>query len=162
MAFQAARILDYQLVPLRQGENLLDVPMTAQLATASGDQQFLLPMGLGSPVNWAGLLTQRHMAQYGTTEEQFGHHVIAQREYAAQNEDAFFRDRLTMEEYLASRYVSKPVRLLDCDYPCDSGSAVVFTTEDTVVALDVGYGQLAWSLVIHRQETQCPLACPSG
>jgi len=70
------------------------------------------------------------MAQYGTTEEQFGHHVIAQREHAAQNEDAFFRDPLTMEEYLASRYVSKPVRLLDCDYPCDSGSAVVFTTEE--------------------------------
>ena len=105
-------------------------PMTAHMATAAGDRQFLLPMGLGSPVNWAGLLTQRHMAQYGTTEEQFGHHVIAQREHAAQNEDAFFRDPLTMEDYLASRYVSKPVRLLDCDYPCDSGSAVVFTTEE--------------------------------
>ena len=29
-------------------------------------------------------------------------------------------------EYLAARYVSKPLRLLDCDYPCDSGSAVIF------------------------------------
>jgi acetyl-CoA acetyltransferase len=107
-----------------------DHPMTAQLAAAGGDRQFLSPMGLGSPVNWAGLLTQRYMQQYGATEEQFGHHVIAQREHAGLNEDAFFRDPLTMEDYLASRYVSKPVRLLDCDYPCDSGSAVIFTTEE--------------------------------
>jgi acetyl-CoA acetyltransferase len=105
-------------------------PMTAMLVQAAGDRQFLLPFGAGSPVNWAGLLTQRHMAQFGTTEEQFGLHAIAQREFAVSNEDAFFRDPLTMEEYLASRYVSKPVRLLDCDYPCDSGSAVVFTTEE--------------------------------
>lgn len=105
-------------------------PMTAQMARAGGDRQFLLPMGLGSPVNWAGMLTQRYMAQYGATEEHFGHHVIAQREHAARNEDAFFRDPLTMDDYLASRYVSKPVRLLDCDYPCDSGSAIVFTTEE--------------------------------
>lgn len=105
-------------------------PMTQGLAQAGGDRQFLLPFGMGSPVNWAGMLTQRHMLQYGTTEEQFGHHVIAQRECAALNEDAFFRDPLTMEEYLSSRYVSKPLRLLDCDYPCDSGSAVIFTTEE--------------------------------
>ncbi len=27
-------------------------------------------------------------------------------------------------------YITKPLRLLDCDYPCDSGSAVIFTTEE--------------------------------
>ncbi|MAG30520.1 MAG: acetyl-CoA acetyltransferase [Deltaproteobacteria bacterium] len=111
-------------------------PMTAGLTHAGGDRQFLVPFGAGSPVNFAGLLTQRHVSQYGTTEEHFGHHVIAQREHASLNEDAFFRDRLTMEEYLASRYVSKPVRLLDCDYPCDSGSAVIFTTEERARDLD--------------------------
>ena len=105
-------------------------PMTAGMAATSGDRQFLTPFGAGSPTQWAGLLTQRHMAQYGTTEEQFGHHVIAQRYHASMNEDAFFREPLTMEEYLAARYVSKPLRILDCDYPCDSGSAVIFTTEE--------------------------------
>ena len=105
-------------------------PMTAQLSRAAGDQQFLLPFGAGAPPQWAGLLTQRHMLQFGTTAEQFGHHVITQRYHASHNEDAFFREPLTMDEYLASRYVSKPLRLLDCDYPCDSGSAVVFTTAE--------------------------------
>ena len=70
------------------------------------------------------------MALFGTTEEQFGAHVVAQRHHASLNEDAIFRDPITVDDYLASRYVSKPVRLLDCDYPVDSASAVIFTSED--------------------------------
>jgi acetyl-CoA acetyltransferase len=95
-----------------------------------GDGQFLTPFGAGQPTQWAGLLTQRHMAQYGTTEEQFGRHVVTQRHHASMNDDALFRDELTLDDYLGSRYVSKPLRILDCDYPCDSGSAVIFTTEE--------------------------------
>ena len=37
---------------------------------------------------------------------------------------------LTAEQFLQQPYISKPLRLLDCDYPCDSGSAVIFTTEE--------------------------------
>jgi acetyl-CoA acetyltransferase len=99
-------------------------------AGVSGDQQFLSPFGAGQPTQWAGLLAQRHMAQYGTTEEQFGTHVVAQRHHASLNNDALFRDELTIDDYLSSRYVSKPLHILDCDYPCDSGSAVIFTTEE--------------------------------
>ena len=76
------------------------------------------------------------MAEFGTTEEQFGHHVIAQREHASLNDDAIFREPITMDDYLAARYVSKPVRILDCDYPVDSGSAVIFTTEERARDLD--------------------------
>ncbi|HXY94536.1 MAG TPA: thiolase family protein [Acidimicrobiia bacterium] len=108
-----------------------DNPMVAlQLGGALGDRQWLAPFGAGSPTQWAGLLTRRHMEEFGTTEEQFGHHIIAQRYHASLNDDAIFRDPLTMDEYLASRYVSKPLRILDCDYPVDSGAAVIFTTED--------------------------------
>jgi acetyl-CoA acetyltransferase len=96
----------------------------------SGDRQFIAPFGTGMGPQWAGLLTRRHMIEYGTTEEQFGQHVVAQRYHASLNEDAFFRDPITVEDYLESRYVCKPVRILDCDYPCDSGSAVIFTTEE--------------------------------
>ena len=112
-----------------------DNPMVAsQLGGAGGDRQFLAPFGAGNPTQWAGLLTQRHMAEFGTTEEQFGHHVIAQRYHASMNDDAVFRDPLTMDDYLAARYVSKPLRILDCDYPVDSGAAVIFTTEERAPA----------------------------
>ncbi len=113
-----------------------DHPMTAMMATAAGDRQWLTPFGAGSPTQWAGLLTQRYMSQYGATEEDFGRHVIAQRYHASMNDDAIFRDPLTMDEYLSARYVSKPLRILDCDYPLDSGSAVIFTTEEHARDLD--------------------------
>jgi acetyl-CoA acetyltransferase len=73
---------------------------------------------------------RRHMHEYGTTEEHFGQFAIAQRDYATHNTDALFRDPLTMDDYLASRYITKPLHLLDCDYPVDSSSALIFTTEE--------------------------------
>jgi acetyl-CoA acetyltransferase len=98
---------------------------------APGDSQFTAPFGSLSPVfSIASLPAQRHMARFGTTEEQFGAHVVAQRYHASMNDDAIFRDPITIDDYLASRYIAKPVRLLDCDYPVDSASAVIFTTAD--------------------------------
>lgn len=96
-----------------------------------GDSQFTAPFGSVSPIqSIAAMPSQRHMDLFGTTEEQFGAHVIAQRNFASQNPDAIFRDPLTMEDYLNSRFISTPVRLLDCDYPVDSASAVIYTTAE--------------------------------
>jgi acetyl-CoA acetyltransferase len=96
-----------------------------------GDTQFTAPFGsINGAQSIAALPAQRHMELYGTTEEQFGAHVLAQRQHASLNDDAIFRDPLTMEDYLAARYVSKPMRLLDCDYPVDSASAIIYTTEE--------------------------------
>ena len=96
-----------------------------------GDSQFTAPFGSVSPVfSIAGLPAQRHMDLFGTTEEQFGAHVVAQRLHASLNDDAIFREPITIEDYLDSRYIAKPVRLLDCDYPVDSASAVIFTAGD--------------------------------
>jgi acetyl-CoA acetyltransferase len=111
-------------------------PMTAMMSMAGGDRQWLTPFGAGSPTQWAGLLTQRYMSEYGATEEDFGRHVITQRYHASMNDDAIFREPLTMDDYLSARYVSKPLRILDCDYPLDSGSAVIFTTEARARDLD--------------------------
>jgi acetyl-CoA acetyltransferase len=98
---------------------------------APGDSQFTAPFGSVSPIqSIAALPARRHMELFGTTEEDFGRHVIAQRQWAGMNDDAIFRDPLTMEDYLSSRYISTPVRLLDCDYPVDSASAVIYTTEE--------------------------------
>jgi acetyl-CoA acetyltransferase len=99
----------------------------------TGDPAYTVPYGFevaGMIPSIAALPAQRHMDVYGTTEEQFGAHVVTQRYHASLNDDAIFRDPLTVEDYLASRYISKPVRLLDCDYPVDSASAVIYTEAD--------------------------------
>ena len=57
-------------------------------------------------------------------------YAVTKRHHASLNEDAIFRDPITVDDYLASRWVAKPVRLLDCDYPCDISGAVIFTSEE--------------------------------
>jgi acetyl-CoA acetyltransferase len=100
-------------------------------AGVGGSFQFGMPYGSFTGAHWAGLYMQRHMAQYGTKEEDFGAFAVAQREYALKNPaESFFRDPLTIEEYMNSRYIAKPLHLLDCDYPVDSSSALIFTTEE--------------------------------
>jgi acetyl-CoA acetyltransferase len=102
----------------------------AKPTAVGGDMQFMAPLGGGIPTQWAGLITRRYMHEFGATEENFADHVVTQRYHASLNDDALFRDLLTKDDYFASRYVSKTVRLLDCDYPVDSGSAIIYTTEE--------------------------------
>jgi acetyl-CoA acetyltransferase len=98
---------------------------------AFDDFQFVQPFGsVATMLAIAGMPAQRHMDLYGTTEEHFGRHVIAQREWASHNPEAIFRDPLTLDDYFAARYITKPVRILDCDYPVDSASAVIYTSEE--------------------------------
>ena len=99
-------------------------------ARAAGGRQFLEPFGAGRPAQWAGMIKQRMMSEFGWGEEAFGRQMVAQREFAAMNPDALLRDRITLDDYMNTRYVAKPLRLLDCDYPVDSCGAVIFTTEE--------------------------------
>jgi len=94
------------------------------------DAAMMHPYGDFSPTQWAGLLMNRYLHDSDATEEDFATFAVVQREHATRNENALQRSPLSAEEYLAAPYISKPVRLLDCDLPCDSGSAVIFTTEE--------------------------------
>jgi acetyl-CoA acetyltransferase len=99
-------------------------------AHAAGGRQFLEPFGAGRPAQWAGMIKQRMMSEFGWGEEAFGRQMVAQREFAAMNPNALLRDRITLDDYMNTRYVAKPLRLLDCDYPVDSCGAVIFATEE--------------------------------
>jgi acetyl-CoA acetyltransferase len=117
---------------------MMQQPSSAELAAGAAmlgavsrsDSQFFLPFGDLSPTQWAGLFMNRYMHETGATEEHFAAFAVAQRDYAQLNDDALQRAPLTADQYLATPYVTKPLRLLDCDYPCDAGSAVIFTTEE--------------------------------
>jgi acetyl-CoA acetyltransferase len=120
------RVIRQRMTTAENLESKSDAPTYVE-----DDFQFTQPFGSIAPLQGiAAMPAQRHMDLYGTTEEHFARHVIAQREWASHNPDAIFRDPLTVDDYYASRYISKPVRLLDCDYPVDSASAVIYTTEE--------------------------------
>lgn len=95
-----------------------------------GDMQFRAPFGDSMTSQWLAMWARRHMHEYGTTEEQLGQIAVTFRDHAALNPHAPLRQRITLEDYLESRIITTPFRILDCDFPVDGGGAVVLTTLD--------------------------------
>lgn len=87
------------------------------------------PSGLLTPASWVAMFASRMMHEYGITSEDFGRVAVADRKHAATNPAAFFYEQpITLEDHQASRYITEPLRLLDCCQESDGGQAFVVTT----------------------------------
>jgi len=110
---------------LRRARTLLD----AHLA-------FTMPFGMFSPPIAYAMVLQRHMHRFGTTAEQMGRVAVTTRAHAARNPRAVMGTRpMTMEDYMASRFVSEPLRLFDCCLENDGACAVVVTSHERALDL---------------------------
>jgi acetyl-CoA acetyltransferase len=87
----------------------------------------LAPIPFGGPNAQFALLTQRHMARYGLSREDYGRIPVAQRAWAALNPGAVYREPLTMEAYLAAPVVAEPLGRYDC-VPIVSGADAVIVS----------------------------------
>jgi acetyl-CoA acetyltransferase len=83
-----------------------------------------------NPVSSYALAASRHMHEFGTSKAQLGEVAVAARAWAGLNPEAFRRDPLSLDDYLASRLVSDPLSVLDCCLVTDGGAAVVMTRAD--------------------------------
>ncbi|MEA3003197.1 MAG: hypothetical protein QOH81_1985 [Sphingomonadales bacterium] len=92
--------------------------------------QWYTPFNARSAVNLIAMYAQRHFHDYGTTSEQLGWIPVTLRAHAALNPKAIFREPLTLDAYLASRIISSPLRLLDCDVHCDAATALIVSAPD--------------------------------
>lgn len=96
-----------------------------------GRDQFLTPYGyLGGILMNMAMVKRRWMSEYDRTEEDFGRIAINAREWSAMNPRAVLRDPITMDDYLTSRMIADPLRLLDCDYPINGAVATIITTAE--------------------------------
>lgn len=102
---------------------------------AEGPLAWLLPIGALSPVCQVAPFATRYMHDYGVTRQQLGWIPVTQRVHAGVNPDAVYRSPLTLEEYLASRMISTPICLFDCDVPVDASTAIVVSAIDTAADL---------------------------
>ncbi|OHV48403.1 hypothetical protein [Pseudofrankia sp. BMG5.36] len=105
-------------------------------STVAGRNQFLTPYGyLGGILVEMALKKRRWMAEYSRAEEDFGHIAVNARRWSALNPRAVLREPVTMDDYLSSRVVVEPLRLLDCDYPINGAVATVITTAERAADL---------------------------
>lgn len=78
----------------------------------------------------AALATRRYMYETGTTEEQFAAVCVSNRKWAELNPNAAFRKPLTIEEVMASKVLSSPLRAKQSNMLFDGGAAFVVTSAE--------------------------------
>jgi acetyl-CoA acetyltransferase len=97
---------------------------------------YLGAQGLQTPAAMIAMTMRRYMHETGATSEDFANVSIAARRHAATNPNAFFYGKpITKEEYLASRMIADPLRLLDCCQESDGAVAVVVTSAERARSL---------------------------
>lgn len=92
--------------------------------------QFEMPYGPFGPPTLFPMPVLRYMKETGTTHEHLAQVAVVQREWAAKNPRAFFRDPITIADVLSSRMVAYPFRLLQCCPQTDGGGAIIVTGAD--------------------------------
>ncbi|HEX9625241.1 MAG TPA: thiolase [Streptosporangiaceae bacterium] len=97
---------------------------------SSPQGQFEAPFGPVGPPTLFTIPVLRYMKDCGLTHEQLAYVAVAQRQWAAKNPRAMYRDLITVDDVLASRMVAYPFHLLECCLVTDGGGALVVTSAD--------------------------------
>jgi acetyl-CoA acetyltransferase len=113
-------------------------------------QEWTASLGYLGPPAAFGLLTRYYEDHYGLDYRALGKLAVAQREHAILNDLACekLRRPITIDDYVNSRMINDPVRLLDSVMPCDGASGLLITSRRnaekrglTKCAVPIGYGE---------------------
>ncbi len=95
-----------------------------------GPNKWHVPHGLVSAFQEMAMISMRHRIEYGTTNDQWADVAIAFREHARRNPAAVMREPMTRAAHHASRMISEPLRLFDCNIETDGACALILTTPE--------------------------------
>jgi len=129
---QATTVLVFRELNGRSGRRYgLSSESDARSGGAGSYDEFFAPYGLLTSGQIFAVMAQRHMLEYGTTEKDLGAIALTCRKRANANPRAQMHERpLSMDDYLASRMISRPLRLYDFCLESDGACAVVVTTAE--------------------------------
>ena len=105
-----------------------DAPSTQNKSDyGSYRNEFWNPTGIQGPPGAFGLLMNRYSQMHELDFRGLGALAVAQRNGAVNNNNAYepFRKKITIEDYLNSRVISSPLRLLDSVMFCDGANGVL-------------------------------------
>jgi acetyl-CoA acetyltransferase len=88
------------------------------------------PWGWSSQAAHWALMFTNYASTYGITEEDLGAVAVTLRSNAALNENATMRAPMSIEDYLASRYIVRPMRLYDMCLVNDGAVCLILTSAD--------------------------------
>ncbi len=101
-----------------------------------GSQQYKIPHGFVTPAQWVAIFGQRYLHEYGHTTEALGLVSVLCRKHASTNPHAMMYARpITLEDHQNSRWISEPLRLLDCCLDTDGACAAVVVSAEKAKTL---------------------------
>ena len=114
----------------RMGGQAPSGPMPQLPIAGIGDLSRL--WGFTTPAQRFGISCMRYMRDYNTKQETLGRIAIAHRRHGTLNPKSIMRKNgpLSMEDYLNSRWISKPFRLLDCCLETDVCAAMIIVPRE--------------------------------
>ncbi len=122
-------------VAVAVGVEKMNLPSMAEANTAMAcvmDRPWDGPAGATAPPFFA-MVAQRHMLEYGTTEEDLAAVSEKNHRFANANPEAqFFEKTFSRDRLLRLPMVAPPLRLGDCSSMTDGAAAVVLAAEDAV------------------------------
>ncbi|MSQ61491.1 MAG: thiolase family protein [Dehalococcoidia bacterium] len=103
----------------------------AQIRGGPMSYYYYHPWGWSSQgAHWA-LMFKHHQLKYGSTEEQLGAVAVTIRNHATLNPNAVMHDRpMTLDDYMQSRYVCRPLHLFDYCLVNDGGVCIILRRAD--------------------------------
>jgi len=110
-----------------------DAPMSIEgppSRTWRYEQDFMKPFGMMGPNSIVAFVMRRHMHQYGTKPEQTGKIAVTQRKHASLNPNAYLKAPMTLDDYMKSRLIADPVRMLDSSILVNGGSAFILASKE--------------------------------
>jgi acetyl-CoA acetyltransferase len=120
-----------------------DAVSTVDRSVQSGHRtEYADPAGYAGPLSAFALLSDVYDQRYGLPHDALAKLAVTQRKGALLNENAceVLRKPLTERDYLESKVVSAPLRMLDCVMRCDGASAVLVMS--TRRAREMGFRKL--------------------
>jgi acetyl-CoA C-acetyltransferase len=95
----------------------------------AGDQEWELFTGATFPGLYAQC-ARRHMAEFGTTEEQMASVAVKNHHNASMNKYAQFQNEITIDTVMKSKMVASPLKVFDCSPVTDGAACVVLMPLD--------------------------------
>jgi acetyl-CoA acetyltransferase len=106
-------------------------PWATRVGRLPAPLQFTRPFGLLRPVDEIAMLTRRYMHEYGATREHLAAVAVNCRAHANRNPAALMHDKpMTVDDYMAARWISEPLCLFDNCLETDGALAAVIVSAE--------------------------------
>lgn len=92
--------------------------------------QFEAPYGIVGAPSMFTIPVLRYMKTYGITLEQLATVPVIQREWAAKNPRAWFKDPISVDDVLNAKMIAFPFTILMCCPRTDGGGAIILTSAE--------------------------------